>query len=234
LPPESRVGEYLRVPSHIVSVNLAVPATVPWKGREVPTGIDKRPVDRPIDVLPGGVVGDTVADPSVHGGPDKAVYAYPREHYDWWREQPGGLPAGSDGWGLFGENLTTEGLTEDAFFIGDQFEVGTALLEVAQPRQPCFKFVHRMGAPDAARLMIDSGRSGVYLRVIRAGRIAAGDEMVLVHRHPQQVSVRELSHLLARGRGEEARLREILDVGPLTDSWRRRVLAMLEAMRTGA
>lgn len=213
--------------ARIVSVNLAVSATVPWRDGEVPTGIYKVPVDRPLDVHRDGATGDTVADLTVHGGPDKAIYAYPREHYPWWREHLGHLPAQWDGWGLFGENLTTEGLAEDTVFIGDRFAVGTAVLEAAQPRQPCFKFVHKMGTPEAATLMIDSGRSGIYFRVVQAGQIAAGDAMTRIHRHPLEVSVRELTALLTHEAVDGARLRQILEVDALTDGWRRRVLARL-------
>jgi MOSC domain-containing protein YiiM len=211
----------------ILAVNLAVPRTIPYRGRRVPTGIYKVSVEHPVLLQSDGVRGDTVADLRVHGGPHKAVYAYPSEHYAWWREQLGNLPTDASRYGVFGENLTTEGVTEDCVYVGDRFEAGGALLEAAQPRQPCFKFIHKMGTPNASTLMVSSGRCGIYFRVIEAGEVRAGDPMTRVHMDPRQISIRELNDLVEREDVEPSRLQKILEVEQLTDSWRERVRTML-------
>jgi MOSC domain-containing protein YiiM len=146
----------------------------PGKG-EVLSGIVKAPVTGRRRVLRDNVDGDGQADLRVHGGERKAVYVYPYEHYGSWSRELGrqGLPMG-----LFGENLTTEGLLESAVRIGDRYGIGTALLEVTQPRSPCYKLAAHMGRADFPRLFTESGRCGWYLRVVEEGEIAAGDWIV--------------------------------------------------------
>jgi MOSC domain-containing protein YiiM len=212
----------------IIALNLAVPRTFSYRGRDVLTGIYKVTVAHPIRLEPNGVVGDTVADLRVHGGPDKAAYAYPGEHYPWWREQLGPLPPESP-WGVFGENLTTEGLVEDRVFVGDRFQAGEALLEVSQPRQPCFKFIHKMNTPRASLLMIDSGRCGIYFRVLTPGDVRTGDRLIRVHEERHRISVRELNNLLKPGQHDLSRLRTMLDVPQLAASWREMVREELQA-----
>src|SRR5690242_7923595 len=136
--------------------------------------------------------GDRQADLSVHGGPDKAVYVYPTEHYPYWsRELPGlDLP-----WGMFGENLTTEGLREEAVLIGDRLRVGTAELVVTQPRMPCYKLGIKFGRDDMVRRFLDSGRSGFYCAVLREGEVGAGDAIECLDRDPHQVSVADIHRL---------------------------------------
>jgi MOSC domain-containing protein YiiM len=158
----------------VVSVNVGRPRTVRWQGRDVVSGIWKEPVDGPIEAVGVNLDGDDQADRRVHGGPDKAVYAYATEDYDWWA---GSLrPLGP---GTFGENLTTTGIDLTRAWIGDRWRVGTALLEVAQHRQPCFKLgmrmddVHFPGRFEAAR------RPGAYLRILEPGLITAGDAIVV-------------------------------------------------------
>jgi MOSC domain-containing protein YiiM len=160
----------------VVSLNVGVPQPLMTPGNvEVLSGIVKVPVTGRRRVVRHNVDGDGQADPRVHGGEMKAVYAYPYEHYGFWsRELPRqGLPMG-----LFGENLTTEGLVEADVRIGDRFGIGTALLEVTQPRQPCFKLAAHIGRPDFPKLFARSGRSGWYLRVVEEGEIGAGDWIV--------------------------------------------------------
>ncbi len=160
----------------VVSVNVSLPKTVEWRGRKVTTAIFKKPVEGRIRIRRTGLVGDRQADPSVHGGPTKAVYAYPSEHYPLWRRELGraDLP-----WGSFGENLTTEGLDERTLRVGDRLRVGSALLEVTQPRMPCYKLGVRFGRLDMVRRFLASGRSGFYLAVHEEGDVAAGDPIEL-------------------------------------------------------
>ena len=156
----------------IQSVNVAMPRVIEYRGEEVVTGIYKRAVTQPRLVRHLNIDGDGQADPSVHGGVDKAVYAFPSEHYDFYREL---LDHEAYAPGQFGENLTTAGLLETAVRIGDRYRVGEVLFEVSQPRSPCYKFAIKMGTPKALALMIDSARTGFYLRVLSEGYICAGD-----------------------------------------------------------
>jgi len=160
----------------VVSLNVGLPQPLmtPGKG-EVPSAIVKTPVEGRRRVIRHNVDGDGQADARVHGGEMKAVYAYPYEHYGPWSRELGrqGLPMG-----LFGENLTTEGLLEENVHIGDRYGVGTALLEITQPRSPCFKLAAHIGRPDFPKLFTQSGRCGWYLRVVEEGEIGAGDWIV--------------------------------------------------------
>ena len=157
----------------VVSVNVGTPAPLPGTEGAVISGIVKTPVAGRVAVAPTNLAGDGQADLTVHGGPDKAVYAYPHEHYARWAAELSrdDLEPGR----FFGENITTEGLDEDDVHIGDRFRVGTALLEVSQPRVPCYKLAIRMGDGAFARPFLASGRTGFYLRVVEEGDVAAGD-----------------------------------------------------------
>ena len=164
----------------VVSVNVGLPKRVPYKGRTVSTAIFKEPVAGRVAIRAEGLQGNAVGDPRVHGAPLKAVYGYPSEHYPFWtRELPGmTLP-----WGMFGENLTTEGLMEPDVRVGDRYRVGSAVLEATDPRFPCFKLGIRFGREDIEDRFLQSGRSGFYFRVVREGDVAAGDAIELVARH---------------------------------------------------
>jgi MOSC domain-containing protein YiiM len=152
------------------SVNVGDVRTVEWRGRRVTTAIWKSPVEGRVDVRGVNLVGDDQADRRVHGGADKAVYAYAVEDYDWWAASTGPLAPGT-----FGENLTTAGLDLTACRIGDRWHVGSAVLEVAQPRQPCFKLGIRMGDDDFPGRFARAGLPGAYLRIVSAGDVGAGD-----------------------------------------------------------
>lgn len=156
----------------VVSVNVGRERLVPWRGRMIPTGIFKEPVAVRISVRDDRVEGDTVADLRVHGGWSKAVYAYPAEHYAFWREE---LPGHDLPWGTFGENLTTEGLREDGVAIGERFRIGSAELEVTEPRLPCFKLGIKIGRPDMVKRFLESRRTGFYLAIVHPGDVGAGD-----------------------------------------------------------
>jgi len=159
---------------HIVSVNVGLPRVVEWHGRNVETAIWKEPVQGRVAVRGENVVGDGQADLRVHGGRDKAVYSYAVEDYTWWSERLGR----ELGPGTFGENLTTEGIDLSAAPIGSRWRVGTALLEVSQPRFPCFKLGIRMGDAGFVKEFERAARFGAYFRILEAGDVAAGDEIV--------------------------------------------------------
>jgi len=176
----------------LISVNVGRPRIVLWKGTQVSTAIFKSPVEGAIEAKQLNLLGDRQADLSVHGGPYKAVYGYPSEHYPYWRQQ---LPQPDLPWGAFGENLTTEGLFEDSLYVGDQLRIGTALLQVTQPRVPCYKITIRFDRDDMIKLFIESNTSGFYFSVIEEGQLAAGDKIEIAHRHPAKVSVADINHL---------------------------------------
>jgi MOSC domain-containing protein YiiM len=161
--------------------------------------------------------GDRQADLSVHGGPDKAVYAYPAEHYVYWHRE---LPDMTLPWGIFGENLTTEGLQEDALRIGDRFRIGSTEVVVTQPRIPCFKLGLRFGRDDIVKRFLASGRTGFYFKVVAEGEVAEGDPVLLVERAENSVAVSEVTRLYARDKDDLEGLRRIVGVAALPDDWR--------------
>ena len=166
-----------------------------WNGQVVETGIVKEPVNGPVMVRRLNLEGDAQADLSVHGGVDKAVYAYPSEHYDLWRAELGvrDLP-----WGMFGENLTTAGLSEDTVNIGDRFRIGSCELIVTQPRMPCYKLGLKFGRNDIIKRFAKSGRSGFYLAVAQEGVIQAGDRIELVSQDENCLTVETINRRLYR------------------------------------
>lgn len=182
------------------------------------SAIDKRLVDGPVTVGELGLGDDEQGDRRVHGGPDKAIHHYPHDHYAAWREALGEHPLLAAG-GAFGENLSSTGLTEADVCLGDRFTLGTALVEVSQLRQPCWKLSDRFGVPDMARRVQDTGRTGWYYRVLEPGQVAAGDVLALQERpYPRWPLVR-LAELLYRRGIEPALLDEVLGL-PLVPSWR--------------
>ncbi len=201
----------------LISVQVAIPRTVIVDGEEVSTGIFKTPVRKRVQMRALNLDGDRQADLSVHGGRDKAVYAYPSEHYGYWKKQ---LPDTALPWGSFGENLTTEGLLEDEVFLGDRFTIGEAEVVATQPRIPCFRLNLKFQRDDMAKRFLASRRSGFYFRVLREGEIGAGDEIVRVGKDENRVSISDALkvYLGAPGSGE---IRErALRVKYLSDAWR--------------
>lgn len=202
----------------LVSVNVGVPRDVQWKGRTVSTGIYKEPVGGRVTVNTLNLEGDTQADLSVHGGPSKAIYAYPAEHYSYWRQE---FPDMELPWGMFGENLTTEGLLEDTVRIGDRFSIGTTTMQVTEPRTPCYKLAVRFERVDIVRLFKNSGRTGFYLRVLEEGFVEAGDEIDLLAQDPAEVTVADITRLHTQDKAANAELlRQAITVGALGENWR--------------
>ena len=201
----------------ILSVNVGLPRTVQWKGKAVSTGIFKEPVSGRIRLRALNFDGDRQADLSVHGGPNKAAYLYPIEHYAYWsRELPGtALP-----WGIFGENLTTEGFDESTLQIGDRFRIGSAEVMVTQPRLPCYKLGLRLGRDDIVKRFLSSERLGVYFKVVAEGEIGAGDELILLEKARDSLAVSEITRLYARDKDDLEGLRRMVGVAALADDWR--------------
>jgi len=173
----------------LLSVNVGIPREVPSGRVRVLTSIFKSPVNGRVAVVGNNLAGDQQSDLSVHGGPNKAVYAYPSEHYGFWRDQ---LPDIELTWGVFGENLTTEGLSEETVHVGDHLRVGSVELVVTQPRLPCFKLGIRFNRAEMVKRFLASRRSGFYFAVVTEGELGAGDAIELLSRDPDAVTVREL------------------------------------------
>ena len=208
----------------VVSVNVSLPEVVIIDGKEVSTSIFKQPVDGPVMLRTLDFDGDAQGDLTVHGGPDRAAYVYPWEHYAYWQAELG-RPTMEPG--QFGENLTISGFTEDAVRIGDQFAIGEALVEVAQPRTPCFKLAHKMGLPEFPKQFLASGRIGFYLRVLREGLIKAGDPVVSLKSDPDALTVRGTSCLRYFDRGNAEGLHRAARLRALSGDWREAFQKML-------
>lgn len=172
--------------------------------RRVATGIHKRPVDGRIAVGRLGLTGDEQADLTVHGGLNKAVYAYPTEHYAFWATQRSAALKRDEPLapGAMGENLSLQGLLETDLWVGDRLQVGSTLLQVTEPRHPCYKFNAKMGFGHAAKMMLQSGFSGFYLRVVETGEIAAGDAVVLIA-GPRETSIVQINERRRKGRQQD-------------------------------
>lgn len=210
----------------LLSINVAAPQAISYHGKEVMTGIYKEPVPGRVKVGTLGLAGDAQADLKNHGGIYKAVYAYPFEHYEAWSRE---LGRNDFAFGQFGENLTITGLTEDSVHIGDMFRISTALLEVTQPRVPCFKLAHKMNLPEFPKQFMTSGRTGFYLRVIEEGEIAAADSIERVKTDPHGVSVREMMRVMHIDREDFAAMAKAVAVPALTPSWREEMKERLRA-----
>jgi len=194
----------------IVSLNAGLPRVVLDRGREVTTGIFKSPVAGPVMLRRTNLDGDRQADLENHGGRNKAVYAYPSEHYEFWRAE---LPGMELTWGNFGENLTTEGLFEQDACIGDEFRIGGAVVQVTQPRIPCFKLGIRFGRDDMPKRFLASGRSGIYFAVVEEGLVKAGDAIELIKltgRDRSGVTVADVNRAYVHSRDNTGLLREII------------------------
>ena len=201
----------------LVSVNIGHPREVIYKGKTVTTGIFKEPVEGRIRLRTLNLDGDRQADLSVHGGPSKAVYAYPIEHYEYWREQ---LPGVDRPWGMFGENLTTEGLREDSVNIGDRFRIGSAEVMVTEPRLPCYKLAAKFGRDDIIKRFLHSGRTGFYFAVMQEGEVGTGDGIEMLSRDEHSVTVADITRLYVREKDDVGTLRRAVQVTALPESWR--------------
>jgi MOSC domain-containing protein YiiM len=203
----------------LVSVNVALPQTVMYEGKPVTTGIFKKPVTGRVMLRKLNLEGDQQADRKVHGGVDMAVYAYPLEHYGYWQTE---LARAALVHGQFGENFTVEGLNEENARVGDIFAVGETVLQVTQPRIPCYKLVMRMQAgPDFAARFLESGRAGFYLRVLQEGMVSAGDAITLVERDNNSVTIAEFLQIYTSKSRDPAVLAPVLAARDLGDAWRR-------------
>lgn len=214
MPP---LDESITKAVRLVSLNVARPRLTVYKGQTINTGIFKEPVTGTVPLRTLNLDGDRQADLSVHGGPFKAVYGYPSEHYPFWKRE---LPDTDLPWGMFGENFTTEGLFEDDLHIGDRLQVGTATLMVRQPRLPCFKLAAKFQRDDILERFLDSGRSGFYFSVEKEGVVTAGDSIAFVSRDPKGITIAEINRVYAHDRYNRELLEKAIATPALPQEFR--------------
>lgn len=201
----------------VISLNVGVPRLVEYNGEPVATGIFKEPVPGPVMLRTLNLDGDRQADLSVHGGVSKAVYGYPAEHYEFWKRE---LPEMELPYGMFGENFTTEGLFEDKLNVGDRLRVGNAELMVTEPRLPCYKLGIKFGRVDIIKRFLQSRRTGFYFAVVKAGEVKAGDEIELVSRDENGITIADITRLYAFEKADLEGLRRVVKLEALSESWR--------------
>ncbi len=211
----------------IISVNVGLPREVYWKGKRVSIGIFKEPVAGRVVARRLNLDGDRQADLTVHGGAEKAIYAYPAEHYDYWRQE---LPGMALPWGMFGENLTTWGLLEDAVNVGDRFRVGAALLQATQPRLPCYKLGLKFGREDMVRRFLNGERYGWYFAVVEEGEVGASDTIERIHRNPHDITVADVARLYLHERHNIALMQRAIEHEGLPVGWRAHFHERLETL----
>lgn len=215
----------------ILSVNVGLPRDVLFRGEVITTGIFKEPVQGRVRLLKLNLDGDKQADLTVHGGPDKAIYAYPSEHYEYWRHQ---FPSTTLSYGMFGENLTTEGLMEDMVNIGDQFQIGNSAKVIAtQPRMPCYKLGVKFGRMDIIKRFLASGRPGIYFKVLREGEIGAADEIQLISKEKNNVTVKDIVRLYVDDKEDIVTIQHATGVKALAKGWRDHFRQRIEHQQLG-
>jgi MOSC domain-containing protein YiiM len=212
----------------LLSLNVGLPREVRFQGELVTTGIFKEPVRGRVRIRKLNIDGDKQADLKVHGGVDKAVYAYAREHYDYWRQE---LPGISLPWGMFGENFTTEGMFEEMVNIGDQFKIGTAKLVATQPRMPCYKLGVKFGRMDIIKKFLASGLTGIYFKVIREGEIEQGDEIKLIKKDENNVTIKDIVNLYTINKDDLQTMQRAIKVKDLPNGWKNHFLEQLGEAR---
>jgi MOSC domain-containing protein YiiM len=201
----------------LLSLNVGLPREVSWQGKLVTTGIFKEPVNERVMLRTLNLDGDRQADLKVHGGVSKAVYAYPAEHYAYWRTE---LPGVALPWGMFGENLTTQGLLEESVYIGDRFGIGDAEVVVTEPRMPCYKLGLKFGDASIIKRFLASRRTGFYFAVIGEGMVGIGDTIRKIGWEQQEISVADVTRLYAFDRDDVKSWRRALGVEALPESWK--------------
>lgn len=201
----------------ILSVNVSLPKEIDFEGQKVTTGIFKEPVEGRIMLRTLNLDGDKQADLTVHGGVDKAVYAYSIEHYEYWRKVFPNIEMPN---GMFGENFTVEGLMESEVSIGDVFQIGSSKVIATQPRMPCYKLGVKFGRMDVLKKFLASGRSGIYFKVLEEGEVGAGDTIEQITKDPNQVTISDIVRLYAKDREDIKTMQRAAKVGVLPEGWK--------------
>lgn len=211
----------------IESLNIGLPVKENFYGKEITTGIRKQPVPGPARLGRLGFDGNDVADKKHHGGPDKAVCVYSTEHCHYWEDALGiTLPPAP-----FGENFSVSGLYEEDICIGDIFKAGTALVQVSQPRQPCSTLAARYGRNDMVKLVVESGRTGFYFRVLQEGMVKRGDVLALKEKDPQNITVSFANRIFHHDKKNCEAIERVFALPSLSESWRRSFLELKDKCR---
>nr|WP_321230759.1 MOSC domain-containing protein [uncultured Psychroserpens sp.] len=208
----------------IISTNIAKPTTFIWNGKEVTTGIYKKPVDTPIFLGNEDVKGDEVSDRKYHGGEFKACYLFSADHYPYWKNL---YPNLEWTYGMLGENLTVEDLNEKELHIGDIYKVGNALIQITQPREPCYKFAMKFDSNDVLKQFIDHGFSGTYVRVLEEGTVKNGDIFKLVEKAKDSISIFQFFELLYAKEKNKNHIESIIDNECIPEEKRERLKQFL-------
>jgi MOSC domain-containing protein YiiM len=217
--------------AEIVSINISSLQKMWWNGEEILTGIHKKPVDHPVQIRTLSIVGDLQADLVNHGGRDKAVYFYPSEHFPFWAEILGKPQLHP---GALGENFTLKGVLETEVFIGDIWRIGTALVQITQPRSPCYKLAIKYERLDLVTRFLETTKPGFYASVLQEGAVRAGDPMELVSREQDKITVADVFRL-AVGFEPDVSLRSAIgDYDLIPAFWRRKVLAHAPRLEAAA
>ena len=209
----------------LISLNVGLPRIVESNAEPVTTGIFKEPVEGPVMLRTLNLDGDRQADLKVHGGLSKAVYAYPVEHYEFWKRE---LPGMELPYGMFGENFTTQGLLEDAVNVGDRFRVGEAELMVTEPRMPCYKLGIKFGRTDIIKKFLQSRRTGFYFAIMKEGEVKAGDEIELLSRDRNDITIADITRLYAFEKNDLETMRRAVKLEALSESWRKYLQKQLQ------
>jgi MOSC domain-containing protein YiiM len=207
----------------IISLNVGLPMNIKYEGQIVQSAITKQPISGSIYLTKINFKGDKQADLVNHGGVDKAVCAYSYNHYSYWEKELDlqlSVPS-------FGENLTIEDLIEEQIHIGDIFQLGEAVLQVTQPRQPCYKLATKLGQPDMVLKVRNTGYSGYYFKVLEEGNVSVSDRLTLVNEDPCKISISEVNNILYHDTRNMDRVKEILQVEALAGSLRERLQGRL-------
>jgi len=212
----------------VISLNVSLPKQVEFRGNKVSTGIYNEPVEGRVKVRTLNLDGDKQADLTVHGGPDKAVYAYPSEHYPYWRDH---YPNLKMGWGMFGENFTTEGLLEDQANIGEEYQIGSATFTVTQPRMPCFKLAIKFESGDIIKKMFASAKCGIYFKVLEEGEVGAGDEIKLVRKDEHNVTIQDIMKTYGKEHEHKELLERALKINALPVGWKEHYQMILHSLK---
>jgi len=207
----------------LLSVNVSQPKEILYQGKTIKTGIFKQPVQGRVMLRTLNLEGDRQADLTVHGGQYKAVYLYPSEHYPFWQQELGQQLE----WGSLGENLTTAGITEENVCAGDQLQISSVVLQVTQPRLPCFKLAAKFQRDDIIETFLNSRKTGFYTRVVNEGSLQGGDSIVLLERDRVQLSIHELAGLYFNKQAPRTEIERALSVTALSKSWREHFQVML-------
>ena len=209
----------------ITSTNIAKPTTIIWNGQEVITGIYKKPINQAIYLGNQQILNDEVSDRKHHGGEFKACYLFSADQYEYWKNL---YPNLDWEWGMFGENLTVSGFNEEDISIGDIYEIGSALVQVTQPREPCFKFGVKFGNQEVLKQFIEHGFPGTYVRILKEGFVKTGDTLKLVEKAKNSITTAQFFHLLFSKEKDKNLIKLILNNDALPQRKRDKLTAFIK------